>query len=174
MPDHGTIERGEPISMNAAHCPRDGSQLQQGAFYKVPLLLCGGCHGVLVQQQSLHPLLTAMAREMYKDISFEEELEPVPDRGAGIACPSCQCKMENYGYMGGNKVMIDCCTQCMKLWIDTNELAAMCFMNERANKRMDQYREAWREQIRRLDMYNVQDIMKGAFQRGFVLGGLLF
>ena len=160
--------------MSTAKCPRDGAELQQGTFHKIALLHCPECDGVLVQQSSLHPLLTEMAKELYQDITFDQDIDPVPDKGAHVDCPRCQLKMENYGYMGGTRVMIDCCGQCMGLWIDTNELAVMCFLNERANKRMTHYRAAAREHLKQLDKHNIQDIMHSAFVRGFIIGAIVF
>ena len=153
-------------------CPRDDQELQEGSFHDVPILLCSGCRGVLIKQTSLYPLLLQMAKELSKDISFDSELEPVPDKGGGIDCPNCNASMENYGYMGGREIMIDSCNQCTKLWIDTAELAAMCFMNERANKRFERAQEASKEHMEQLDKYVLQEAMYGAFMRGFRLGAI--
>lgn len=155
-------------------CPRDQQKLDEGKFHEVPVLHCATCDGVLIKQTSLYPLLTEMARELSKDISFDSEMEPVPDKGAGISCPHCHANMENYGYMGGRTIMIDSCSQCLELWIDTNELATMCFMNERSNKRISRQQEAAREHMKQLDKYVIQEAMHGAFMRGLRLGAFVF
>ena len=118
-------------------------------------------------------LLTEMAKELSKDISFESDIEAVPDKGANVSCPNCYSSMDNYGYMGSKEVMIDCCGSCMVLWIDTNELATMCFINERANKRFKHHREISKDQVKQLDRHVVQEAMYGAYMRGLRLGSIL-
>lgn len=156
--------------MAGKSCPRDKHELDEGEFHEVPVMHCPECEGVLINQISLMKLLTEMGKELSQDISFESEIEPVEDKGANLSCPGCYSVMENYGYMGSNDVMIDCCGQCTVLWIDSNELATMCFMNERANKRFKQLQDSSKEQRRRLDKFVVQDVISGAYMRGFRAG----
>jgi Zn-finger nucleic acid-binding protein len=151
-------------------CPRDNHKLDEGEFHEVPVMHCPECEGVLIKQLSLMKLLTEMAKELSQDISFESEIEPIEDKGANVSCPGCYSVMENYGYMGSNDVMIDSCGQCSVLWIDSNELAAMCFINERATKRFEQRRETSKELSNRLDNYVLQDALRGAYMRGLRLG----
>ncbi|MFT5395954.1 MAG: Zn-finger nucleic acid-binding protein [Gammaproteobacteria bacterium] len=156
--------------MTEKTCPRDDHKLVEGDFHEVPVLHCPDCDGVLIKQMSLMKLLTEMAKELNQDISFESDIDPVEDKGGKVNCPGCYSLMENYGYMGSNDVMIDCCGQCSVLWIDSNELATMCFMNERANKRIDHQHEAAKEQSKRLDKFVLQDALRGAYMRGLRMG----
>ncbi len=157
------------------NCPRDKQDLQAGTFHDIPALHCPECDGVLIKQASLHPLLTAMAKELGDAIHPECEVEAIVDDGQRLQCPSCASNMENYGYMGGRDVMIDCCGRCMELWIDAGELAVMCILNERANRRISLQREAAREHMKELErMTNLRDIVHGAYMRGFVMGAIVF
>jgi Zn-finger nucleic acid-binding protein len=151
-------------------CPRDNHILDEGEFHEIPVMHCPECEGVLIKQMSLMKLLKEMAKELAQDISFESEIESVEDKGANVDCPGCYSVMENYGYMGSNDVMIDSCGQCTVLWIDSNELATMCFINERATKRFKHQREQSKEHRKRLDNYVLQDALRGAYMRGFRAG----
>ncbi|MCG8325424.1 MAG: zf-TFIIB domain-containing protein [Thiotrichales bacterium] len=156
-------------------CPRDQHLLDQGTFHDIPALHCPDCDGVLIKQNSLHPLLTEMAKEIAESISPDTPIEALPDHSGGISCPTCYSKMDNYGYMGGKDVMIDCCGQCMELWIDAGELAVMCMINERSSQRLSEVRQAAKEHQRELEQrLNMQEIIRGAYMRGFIMGGIIF
>ncbi|MCG8378989.1 MAG: zf-TFIIB domain-containing protein [Proteobacteria bacterium] len=156
--------------MSAKECPRDRSKLEEGNFHEVPVMHCPQCDGVLIKQMSLMTLLTEMAKELSQDISLVSEIEPVPDKGDNVSCPGCYSVMDNYGYMGSKNIMIDSCGQCAVLWIDTDELVAMCFMNEHVNKRAQDQQEAAKEQRKQLDRYVYRDAIQGAYKRGLVHG----
>ncbi|MBL1142760.1 MAG: zf-TFIIB domain-containing protein [Proteobacteria bacterium] len=156
--------------MTGKTCPRDKHKLDDGDFHSVSAMHCPECDGVLIKQMSLMKLLTEMSKELFQDISFESDIDPIEDKGANVNCPGCYSIMDNYGYMGSNDVMIDCCGSCAVLWIDANELATMCFMNERANKRMKHQQESAKEQSKRLDKFVLQEALHGAYMRGFRMG----
>ncbi len=156
-------------------CPRDQQLLEPGTFHEIPALHCAACDGVLIKQNSLHPLLTEMAREIADQISADTPIEAAPDDGQTISCPTCSGRMDNYGYMGGRDVMIDCCGQCMELWIDAGELALMCIINQRSNQRISDQRQAAKEHMRDLErQQNLKDIIQGAYRRGFIMGAIVF
>lgn len=158
-------------------CPRDAHRLQQGEFHTVPLMHCAECDGVLIKQPSLMTLLLEMAKELAIEISFEAEIDLIEDKGANLDCPACHEPMQNYGYMGARHVMIDSCGACTTLWIDANELATMCIMNERANQRLKQHQDSIKEHSNQLDKYVLQDVIHGAYMRGLRHGygmGLIF
>lgn len=156
--------------MAKANCPRDSHQLDEGEFHGIPVMHCQVCDGTLIKQASLFKLLTEMIKELSQEISFESEIAPVLDKGPNIECPACHTSMQNYGYMGSSNVMIDSCGECSLLWIHTNEMAVMCLMNERANKRLKHYQEMTKEHSRQLDKYVLQEALHGAFMRGFRMG----
>lgn len=76
--------------------------------------------------------------------------------------------MENYGYMGSRKVMLDACGDCNVVWVDALELAAMARMRVRTESRVTLMRNA----------HNPADIVgtsivtravEAAFLSGFIL-----
>ncbi|MBI4617659.1 MAG: zf-TFIIB domain-containing protein, partial [Planctomycetes bacterium] len=55
-------------------CPRCAGRLRSGKYADVPLEMCADCHGVLIGQKSLHPLLRAMTVELVKSIDLDQEI----------------------------------------------------------------------------------------------------
>lgn len=62
-------------------------------------------------------------------------MDAVKDAGGGLHCPKCGATMEHYGYMGSNRVMIDGCDGCGLLWLDVQELGAICLLFARTELR---------------------------------------
>ncbi|MBI4614479.1 MAG: zf-TFIIB domain-containing protein, partial [Planctomycetes bacterium] len=107
-------------------------------------------HGVLIGQKSLHPLLRAMTVELVKTIDLDHEIDPVPDKGAGLVCPTCARGMENHPYMGTNLVRIDTCYSCRQVWLDTDEVGTMSLLYARTSRQEEWFEEASRERLREL------------------------
>jgi Zn-finger nucleic acid-binding protein len=99
------------------------------------VFVCADCKGVLVRQPDVTGLLEAVAPETTKGVDLDAPIEPLADRGGMASCPLCARDMENYGYMGSKSVMIDCCSRCGVLWLDTDELGVMSLMFASAQRR---------------------------------------
>jgi Zn-finger nucleic acid-binding protein len=119
-------------------CPRDGTPLQAGSCFGVKLFRCQECHGILIRQKLVRPLLREMSKDLVIRIPLDYPIEPTPDKGAGIACPICSSPTENFGYMGCNFAILDCCHKCRVLWIDTQELGTMSIQYAKTQRRSDQ------------------------------------
>ena len=163
----------EPILL----CPRDGAQLDMGAFHDVPMCLCPTCQGSLVHQRRMNALLDVMSKELQRTIPLDAPLDRVPDKGPNVPCPACSTQMENYGYMGVHFVMVDSCNACRLLWLDTFELGAMSVQFARTTRRVDvlrtQEKSARLERARAAEIADVANAVGRAMMTGFVVGRLL-
>lgn len=119
-------------------CPRDGATLQAGLCFGVKLHRCQECHGILIQQKLVRPLLREMSKDLITRIPLDYPIKQLPDKGSGINCPICSGPTENFGYMGCKFVLLDCCHKCKVLWIDTEELGTMSLQYARTERRSEE------------------------------------
>jgi Zn-finger nucleic acid-binding protein len=158
-------------------CPRCQQSLEAGSYHEVELSKCPGCHGLLISNLKLTPLLEAMTADLADTLQPAQEQQPLEDPGGGIACPRCGEAMDHHGYMESRLVMIDSCPGCSVVWLDTEELAAMSQMFARTTRRTEQRRIAheqrMREMSRRFDAVLVSRAVQGRLMRGFIRRGLL-
>jgi Zn-finger nucleic acid-binding protein len=132
-------------------CPRCSNPLQEGAIHGVRVFKCPGCQGLLLQSWSLPKLLEKLAREIGAAFDLEEPLGVVPDKGSVLVCPRCGGPTEHHGYQEGHSVYIDSCSECGDLWLDTDELAAMCQIDAQTNHRLAQRHIENKKRIEDLD-----------------------
>ncbi len=161
------------MSDSNAVCPRDGGNLDDGHFHDTPVRHCKTCDGVLVKQNQLVALLLAMSTDIADHIDEDSEVTPMPDPGDRLDCPECKTKMDSYGYMGSSAVTIDCCQQCLWLWIDPGELGTMCVIYQRANKRLAVKQTAAKQMTRNLEKLDLGMAVQNALWTRFQLIDLL-
>ncbi|MFC1611827.1 hypothetical protein ACFL6C_12765 [Myxococcota bacterium] len=149
-------------------CPRCSTPLQPVDQAK-RLFLCGACHGTALQQQSLVGVLEGMATVLMSHSDPNAPVEPVKDKGAGIACPACGHTMDNEGYMGTRLVFFDRCS-CGLMWFDENELQAMATLLARTDARIEEYRRANRERYQEFAQL-VDAILKAHAATGLAFAG---
>lgn len=158
-------------------CPRDNSKLEYGNYCGVNFHRCPKCQGVLILQKLIYSLLDIMTKKLQQTITFDCPLEKIVDKGEGILCPICNKEMENYGYMESRFVMIDACHTCKVVWMDTNELGAMCVQFARTQKRLNyahlQEERRIIESLRLSDSLAVAKIVENHLLYGFVIGKIL-
>lgn len=128
-------------------CPRCSGELEETELEKVPVSLCASCDGIFVAHRRLIPLMEAMTQELAAAIDPDTPLEAADDLGQRLICPSCAGSMEAFGYMGTRLVILDRCPPCHALWIDGRELAAMCVLYARTERRSHDRRAAQRSDM---------------------------
>ncbi len=116
------------------NCPRCMKQLTTGSYADQPVKLCLICNGILIDQKNLSAVLAKLAESCALIIDINSKIRLIPDKGSIGNCPECDLKTDYYGYMESNLVMIDFCTACNWLWIDTTELQAMAKMYAKFQK----------------------------------------
>jgi Zn-finger nucleic acid-binding protein len=144
-------------------CPRCSTELQEAEISNERLHVCPGCRGSLILQRLLIPVLTALSRELAREIDLDTPIDPVEDVGANVRCPRCGGLMENFGYMGTDLVHFDRCERCEAIWSDAGELGGAALLFARTNLRRDalvaRAREEFRERSSRLDSIQIAGAM---------------
>lgn len=103
-------------------CPACGGDLVTSAAAGAQTLSCERCRGLLVPQGSFAVVvreLRSRARTPAKAVRplNRAELE------RKLYCPRCQRKMDTHPYAGPGNIVIDLCTRCTLIWLDSGELA---------------------------------------------------
>jgi len=101
--------------------------MNTGTYAGETVLQCPD-HGILLKQKILTTLLDRLAPEFASFIDINSSIKAVPDKSPINRCPSCGHKTDHYGYMEANIAMVDFCTSCHLIWVDTDELQAMAKM----------------------------------------------
>lgn len=143
MTDETQTDDREPVEGEAAEegliCPRDGAVLIPRNYEAdIEVDECPKCDGrwldegelqriqetverVYTQQLRAPPQFTARAYDMAREMS-----EPA------LACPSCGGDMAREEYAHTSQVVIDLCTVCRGMWLDSGELERLEVFFERA------------------------------------------
>lgn len=105
-------------------CPACATELVTAALDRAPGAVCTTCHGLLLESD----VFAYLVRSRRSDYDGAERIpQPLtPDRIAGqVACPRCTRPMERHPYGGPGNQVIDCCSRCRLVWLDSGELAAI-------------------------------------------------
>jgi Zn-finger nucleic acid-binding protein len=105
-------------------CPACESTLEQAVLDKTPAESCPACHGLLVTNDAF----ALVVRE--RRANFDgADITPTPLDAARltgqVACPDCGRSMDRHCYGGPGNQIIDTCSPCGLVWLDTGELAAI-------------------------------------------------
>lgn len=98
------------------HCPRDGCTLGETRIVRVMAEVCPYCDGTWLAAGKL-----AQLRRKPVDLPPSEGLE-VPGGRETIRCPQCKVEMTTRWFSDRRGVLVDVCSQCEGLWLDTAEL----------------------------------------------------
>jgi Zn-finger nucleic acid-binding protein len=109
---------GEP---SERQCPACESQLERAAVDKTPVEGCPECHGLLFADEAF-ALVVRERRANYRGA----DVMPTPldvNRLAGqVPCPACDRPMERHCYGGPGNQILDTCSPCGLVWLDSGEL----------------------------------------------------
>jgi Zn-finger nucleic acid-binding protein len=83
---------------------------------------CEGCHGVLIQRH----LFAMLVRDRRADFRGAEA-RPIPldfdQLKLIVDCPGCKQAMEVHPYYGPGNIVIDSCSDCGLVWLDSGEMS---------------------------------------------------
>ena len=103
-------------------CPMCRQPIVSAVVRDVRIFSCPNCHGNLIDQSKLLPIL-----RLAQSSAPKNELPPRPpgksELGRSVICPSCQKKMNSYPYGGPGNIIIQGCEQCRLVWLDFGELS---------------------------------------------------
>jgi len=105
-------------------CPACGHALEQAAVDRTPVEACPHCHGLLFADEAF-ALVVRDRRANYRGA----EARPIPVDAARLAghhhCPDCDRVMDRHCYGGPGNQILDTCSPCGLVWLDSGELAAI-------------------------------------------------
>ena len=127
------------IDMAEMNCPRCEASIRKGTYGPVTLSLCRSCEGVTLKRVDILRVLDPLAGDISNNVNINSPLPPTKDSSGLINCPECKRPMERYGYMGSNKLIIDGCELCNRVWLDPEELACMVHMHMTFDYNADKY-----------------------------------
>ena len=125
------------------NCPNDGTLLSQLSYEgDVEVDVCRQCRGIWLDHGELERIQETLEHD------YSEDLKNIPDRaikayemarqlGAGALerqCPRCAraLRKEEYGFC--SQIIIDVCSECRGVWLDTGELQSLEIFFERARE----------------------------------------
>lgn len=131
-------------------CPLDGSELAPTMYEAdVEVDQCPDCKGVWLEEGELERIQDAVEND------YSEELKEVPNyvsrafdmakaqQEADRTCPKCTTTMTKREYGLASQIMIDVCTKCRGIWLDTNELQTLEVFFERTRSEAKEVRKGF-------------------------------
>ena len=140
-----------PVAVANPLCPRCRGTLQRRRLWDIALDVCPGCRFVALEQTDLSCLLENLSSELERRLDPDVYLGPLPDRAGGAVCLFCHRPMEKADYCEARLAFFDRCEFCDRLWVGSNELAAMAFMWARMEKRSARTRARIAEDLAVMD-----------------------
>jgi len=111
----------EPTGTN---CPACQTDLQSAAVDGVAARACSQCHGLLFAADAFAHLVRSRRAAFDGAERLPQPL--TPERLTGrVNCPGCTRPMDRHPYGGPGNQVIDCCSSCEIVWLDSGELAAI-------------------------------------------------
>jgi len=153
-------------------CPRCDAIVEFGHYLQEPVYHCSNCYGSFYPLATLGRSLEKIGLELFSSVDPDAVLPGLPELPGNrdsLTCPLCKASMENYGYMGSNKIILDACNDCIMVWVDAHELAAMAKLRIQTDKRLTSFRNSYAP----TDIVGVAMMVKAveqAFLAGFILG----
>jgi Zn-finger nucleic acid-binding protein len=133
-------------------CLRCQGALERRQLWDLRVDVCPRCRFVALAQTDLPRLLESLSAELARRLDPDVDLKPVPDRAEGGACPGCRRPMEKADYCEANLVFFDRCESCGRLWVGSDELAAMSFMWARMETRSTRTRALIADDLALMDL----------------------
>ena len=128
---------GEASSLK---CPMCAATLVAAAVNRIRILACPNCHGNLIKQSELEPIIES-APPTDSDIARLNCPPDFTELQRKFACPSCQGIMESYAYAGTGAVIIQSCGTCQLIWLDFGELSKIIWSSQHTEESTPDERE---------------------------------
>lgn len=116
-------------------CPLCGTLLAEAVVNRIHILACPNCHGNLIPQPSLLPIITA-ARPIEAEPDHMNYPLDQTEFQRKLPCPRCHQPMISYEYGGGGSVVLQGCEPCALIWLDFGELTRIIYSVQQAQKQV--------------------------------------
>jgi len=119
--DEGVVASG---AGSGEHCPACRVELKAASVEGQDVSYCDRCRGILLKSAVFRQVIDARikrgcSREAPNRIADDEALART------ISCPRCRVEMSRHPYYGPGDAVIDCCGECLLLWLDHPELTVI-------------------------------------------------
>ncbi|HEY4262969.1 MAG TPA: zf-TFIIB domain-containing protein [Schlesneria sp.] len=119
----GSADRVSPLDHPGGFdCPRCRQSLVVAAMDGLKVEHCQGCRGVIIQRH----LFATLVRNRRADFRGADA-RPIPldfdQLKLIVDCPSCKQAMEVHPYYGPGNIVIDSCSHCGLVWLDSGEMS---------------------------------------------------
>ncbi len=106
-------------------CPICATMLLPASLEDHQILYCPECRGMLMKQRSFAKVVE-IKREEYQGrrVAARTRLNP-KELQREVTCPHCNRAMETHPYYGPGRVVIDSCSTCYTIWLDSGELTTI-------------------------------------------------
>jgi hypothetical protein len=104
-----------------------------------------------VEIRHLVPLLEALTKELRKSMDLNQPIAPVNDPRRKDPCPRCGNAMESFGYMGTKLAWPQRCGPCLQIWIDHEQMGALCLVYARTSARREEASQHARDEAEGMD-----------------------
>ncbi|HUA57989.1 MAG TPA: zf-TFIIB domain-containing protein [Verrucomicrobiae bacterium] len=105
-------------------CPLCRQPLVHASLEHRRLLYCSGCRGTLLTMPVFADLVEILRSRHPAGVAASHPPEP-HEFDRALHCPRCDRKMDTHFYAGGGSVVIDDCSPCELIWLDSGELSAI-------------------------------------------------
>ena len=102
-------------------CPVCTVPLVKAALADQAVSHCKQCRGLLI---SMH-IFAGLVEELRSRRAGGPHIQPPPNRAAferRLNCPQCHARMDTHPYDGPGNVVIDSCSACYLIWLDSGEI----------------------------------------------------
>jgi len=121
-------------------CPLCGTLLAEAQANTIHILACPNCHGNLIPQSHMLPIIDA-ASPVDSDLARLERPPDLAELQRKLTCPSCHNGMESYEYGGCGSVIIQGCQACGLIWLDFGELSKIIYASQHTQEPIPDERE---------------------------------
>ena len=105
----------------AVPCPLCEHTLRQALLDGVAVLHCPRCRGVLMPRAAFVEIIDRRRRAARGPGSIPSALDR-RELARTVTCPQCRQRMDVHPYYGPGNVIIDTCSRCDAVWLDSGEL----------------------------------------------------
>jgi Zn-finger nucleic acid-binding protein len=102
-------------------CPVCAAPLVKAALADRGVLYCNHCRGLLI---SMH-IFAGLLDELRSRRNGGPRVQPPSDRATTerhLDCPQCHARMDTHPYEGPGNVVVDSCSICYLIWLDSGEI----------------------------------------------------
>jgi Zn-finger nucleic acid-binding protein len=120
-----TVDRIAVLDSPAkSNCPRCEFPMSVAAVDGLKVEHCLECHGVLLENHQFATLVR-QRRARFKGVPSQPVVMDQDQLKIVVDCPGCRRTMEVHPYYGPGNIVIDSCSHCRLVWLDSGEMTAI-------------------------------------------------